>query len=116
MRYAITAAKHATLFWAAIFSTCYAFAQTPNEGSVVRPKGQLPIRESAPWGFFSGLGKEIGTTTPSSKYIVLDTKAVLGLSGRESWIKVQPLDGSEEPGWAYAGPLRSGTENFEVVK
>ena len=60
-------------------------------------------------------GKEIGTTSPNVKYLVLERKAVLGVTGLDTWIKVQPTDGSES-GWAYGGPSRKGIENFEVVE
>jgi hypothetical protein len=75
---------------------------TFQDGSVVKPNAEVPIRDAAPGGFFQGLGKKIGKTDPNQKYVVLDQRQVLGLTGPQSWIRLQPTDG-DGGGWAYAG-------------
>jgi hypothetical protein len=89
------------------------FKDGPVVGSVVQAKGELPIRDAAPGGFFQGFGKEIGKTDPGKKYLVLDQKDVLGLTGSQAWIKVQPIDG-DGVGWAYAGSS-ARYSNFEAT-
>jgi hypothetical protein len=120
------------VFWAIILTCVPSWAQERyRSGSIVRPRGELAIRETTP-GFFQGLGKEIGKTDPNTDYMVLDQKVVPNITGREEWIKVQPIilqpsdknssNSSEEAsvkekpiGWVYAGPLAKESGNFTTI-
>jgi hypothetical protein len=82
-----------------------AFAQTAAVavGSTVKTIAPLPLQQSPPQGYFSFKGQQVGTATPGTTYIVVETKVVPTLNGQDTWLQVQNRDNPKQTGWIYTG-------------
>jgi hypothetical protein len=79
------------------------YAQQPELGAVVKPKGDLPLRDAPPSGFLGLKGDVIGTATPDKTYKVIDAKSISTFFGGENWIKLQNMADQTKVGWVYSG-------------
>jgi hypothetical protein len=80
---------------------------------LVVPKGPLPLRDVPPGGFFQGKGVTTGSAQPTDKFIVLETRSIPTLGGKENWWRLRSATGSGKEGWAFAGPSDS---NFKPAQ
>jgi hypothetical protein len=98
-------------------------AQEIGVGSIVRPKGTVPVYRTPPEGAFYKKGEVVDSARTGDRLRVIETKEVATLRTRYLWLKVSPLasNGSEADGdqrvagWAYAGPV-GGASNFEIAE
>lgn len=105
-----------SVFIAAISLAAVAQAQNGSDAAgastaIVRPQGELPLR-SAPPGFFTGKGAQIGTVEPDNNYVILERKSVPSVFGNEEWIKLQAVTPDGSAGWVLGG-RGPALENFK---
>lgn len=88
-------------------------ASSASAQDLVRPNGQLPLRDAPPGSFFQGKGQAVGSVMPNDKFRVLERRIVPTITGKENWWRVQGVDGSNKEGWVFAGPSDS---NFKPAQ
>lgn len=92
-----------------VLSLCIAACATSSGWAqeLVKPNGQLPLREAPPGGFFQGKGQEKGNLLPSDKFLVLEKRVVQTITGKENWWRVRSVGGPAKEGWVFSGPSNS---------
>jgi hypothetical protein len=83
-------------------------------GDLVRPKGDLPLREAPP-GLFLEKGAQVGVAVPSEYYRIVERKSVPTLLGLESWKKVQAAGDPKKSGWIFTGPSSNPSANISRI-
>jgi hypothetical protein len=85
------------------------------QGSLIKPKGDLPLLQAPPGGFTGFAGGAVGKATPDKSYRVLNEKNISTVFGGEKWLEIQGIDDPSKRGWVYTGSKSDPNANVEVV-
>jgi hypothetical protein len=90
-------------------------AQEIAPGAIIRPKGELPMRDTPPGGLLGLKGNEVGVARQGTEYKVLEQRSITTVLGGQKWLKVQEVNDQRKQGWIFSGPQDASVSNVTPV-